>query len=204
VPVPWRHLRLPLVVALFGGFTFYVMLIETSYLLVENGVGAADTATIGAVAAAASLVTAAGAFSFPRLVRRGHRFVLPLAFGLQALGMILIWVVGGVPGVVAGAIIAGFGSGVLLPSMLTWALSGIRFEERGRATGWWNAAFFFGQFLTPLLIGGLVAALGALPTAVGIVGIACALVALALGLRLRRTTSAPTPAPSEEPVVVAS
>ena len=98
VPVPWRRLRLPLVVALFGGFTFYVMLIETSYLLVENGVDASDTATIGAVAAGASLVTAAGAFSFPRLVRRGHRFVLPLAFGLQALGMLVIWAVGGVAG----------------------------------------------------------------------------------------------------------
>ena len=189
VPVPWRQLRLPLVVALFGGFTFYVMLIETSYLLVENGVDAADTATIGAVAAGASLVTAAGAFSFPRLARRGHRFVLPLAFGLQAAGMIVIWVAGGVPGVVAGAIIAGFGSGVLLPSMLTWALSGIRFEERGRATGWWNAAFFFGQFLTPLLIGALVAAVGGLPFAVGIVGVACALVALLLGLRLRRSAA---------------
>jgi MFS family permease len=201
VPVPWRHLRLPLVVALFGGFTFYVMLIETSYLLVENGVDAADTATIGAVAAGASLVTAAGAFSFPRLVRRGHRFVLPLAFGLQALGMIVIWAVGGVAGVVIGAVIAGFGSGVLLPSMLTWALAGVRFEERGRSTGWWNAAFFFGQFLTPILIGALVAALGALPTAVGVVGIACGLMALALGLRLRRTAPAPTPAPLEEPVI---
>ncbi|WP_159605332.1 MFS transporter [Agromyces humi] len=199
VPVPWRHLRLPLVVALFGGFTFYVMLIETSYLLVENGVDAADTATIGAVAAAASLVTAAGAFSFPRLVRRGHRFVLPLAFGLQALGMIVIWVAGGEPGVIAGAVIAGFGSGVLLPSMLTWALAGVRFEERGRSTGWWNAAFFFGQFLTPILIGALVAALGGLPTAVGVVGVACALVAVALGIRLRR--AAPVAAPTEEPVV---
>jgi MFS family permease len=198
VPVPWRQLRLPLLVALFGGFTFYVMLIETSYLLVGNGVNAADTATIGAVAAGASLVTAAGAFSFPRLVRRGHRFVLPLAFGLQAVGMLVIWAVGGVPGVVIGAIVAGFGSGVLLPSMLTWALSGIRFEERGRATGWWNAAFFFGQFLTPILIGVIVAFVGGLPIAVGIVGVACALVALALGLQLRRTA----PARVEDPIVV--
>lgn len=200
-PVPWRHLRLPLIVAVFGGFTFYVMLIETSYLLVANGVKATDTPTIGAVAAAASLVTAAGAFSFPRLVRRGHRFVLPLAFGLQAIGMIVIWAVGSVPGVVVGAVIAGFGSGVLLPSMLTWALSGVRFEERGRSTGWWNAAFFFGQFLTPILIGAFVVAIGELPSAVGIVGIACAVVAVALGLRLRRNAPA---AASREAAVAAN
>jgi MFS family permease len=104
--------------------------------------------------------------------------------------MVVIWLVGGVPGVVVGAVIAGFGSGVLLPSMITWALSGVRFEERGRSTGWFNAAFFFGQFLTPLLIGGLVAAVGGLPLAVGVVGLACAVVALALGLRLRRQAPA--------------
>ena len=75
----------------------------------------------------------------------------------------------------------------------------VRFDERGRSTGWWNAAFFFGQFLTPILIGALVAALGGLPTAVGVVGVACALVAVALGVRLRR--AAPVAAPTEEPVV---
>jgi hypothetical protein len=44
-----------------------------------------------------------------------------------------------------------------------------------------------------------VAALGGLPTAVGVVGVACALVAIALGFRLRRT--APVAVPAEEPVV---
>ena len=82
--------------------------------------------------------------------------------------------------------------------MITWALSGVKFEERGRSTGWWNAAFFFGQFLTPILVGALVAAVGGLPIAIGIVGIACALVALVLGLRLRRTA----PAPAEDAVTV--
>lgn len=195
VPVPWRRLRLPLIVALFGGFTFYVMLIEASYLLVANGVKATDTATIGAVAALASLITAAGALSFPKLAKRGPRFLLPFAFALQSIGMLVIWLVGGVPGVAIGAVIAGFGSGLLLPSMVTWALSGTRFEERGRATGWWQSAFFFGQFLTPILMGGIAAAVGGLPTAVGVVGIACALVAVALGLGLRNRSEESAEAP---------
>ena len=185
VPVPWRQLRLPLVVALFGGFSFYVMLIETSYLLVANGVGAGDTAIIGAVAALASLITAAGALTFQRVAARGPHFLLPLAFGLQAAGMIVIWLVGGVAGVAIGAVIAGFGSGLLLPSMITWTLGPISFEQRGRSTGWWQAAFFFGQFLTPIVMGLLVSIVGGLPLAVGVVGIACAAVAVAVGLRLR-------------------
>lgn len=183
VAIPWRRLAFPLVVALFGGFTFYVLIIETSYLLVDAGVAATDTAVIGGIAAVASLATAAGAFTFSRISKVGPHVLLPVAFGLQAVGMLIIWLVGGVPGVAIGAIVGGAGSGLLLPTMLTWALAAIRFEERGRSTGLWTSAFFFGQFLTPILMGGIVAGVGGLPTAVGVVGIACAVVAIALGVK---------------------
>lgn len=191
VPIPWRRLVLPLVVGLFGGFTFYVLIIEAAYLLVGAGVAPTDTPTIGGIAAVASLATAAGAFTFSRIAKVGPRALLPVAFGLQAAGMLIIWLVGGVPGVAAGAIIGGAGSGLLLPTMLTWALTSIRFEERGRATGLWTSAFFFGQFLTPIIMGALTAAVGgSLPVAVGAVGVACAVAAILLGFGLRRDAAA--------------
>ncbi|WP_106815356.1 MFS transporter [Microbacterium timonense] len=192
--VPWRILALPLVVTVFGGFTFYVMIIEVSYLVVGTGVSADDTATIGLVAAIASLATAAGAFTFPRIAKSGTRLLLPLAFGLQGVGMVIVWLFGGFAGVLAGAVVAGFGSGILLPSLVTWVVSRTRFEERGRATGWWTSSFFLGQFVTPLVMGALTGATGApLPVAVGIVGIAAAAVAVVLGLGLRRQpVTAPT------------
>ncbi|MDR7110202.1 MFS family permease [Microbacterium trichothecenolyticum] len=185
--VPWRILGLPLIVTVFGGFTFYVMIIEVSYLVAGTGVAADDTATIGLVAAIASLATAAGAFTFPRIAKTGTRVLLPLAFGLQAVGMIVVWLFSGFAGVVVGAIVAGYGSGILLPSLLTWVVSRTRFEERGRATGWWTSAFFFGQFATPLLIGAITGASGApLPVAVGAVGITAGIVAALLAFGLRR------------------
>jgi MFS family permease len=183
--VPWRQIILPLIVTLFGGFTFYVMIIEASYLVVGTGVTPTDTATIGMVAAVASLATAAGALLFPRFARGGSSRLAPIAFGLQAIGMLIVWLVPGMAGVVAGAIIASFGSGILLPSLVTWVLSRTRFEDRGRITGWWTSAFFFGQFLTPLLMGGLTAATGGLPAAVGVVGITAAVVAVVLVLTQR-------------------
>ena len=192
VPIPWRRIALPLIVGLFGGFTFYVLILEASYLLVGAGVAPTDTPTIGGIAALASLATAAGGFTFTRIAKVGTKRLLPVAFALQAVGMLIIWLVGGVAGVTIGAIVGGVGSGFLLPTMLTWTLASIRFEERGRVTGLWTAAFFFGQFLTPIIIGAITAAVGgSLPTAVGIVGIACAVAAILLGFGVQRSADAP-------------
>lgn len=190
VPIPWRRIAMPLVVGLFGGFTFYVLIIEASYLLVGAGVAPTDTPTIGGIAALASLATAIGGFTFTRIAKVGVKRILPVAFALQAVGMLIIWFVGGVPGVTVGAVIGGAGSGLLLPSMLTWAVASTLFEDRGRVTGLWTAAFFFGQFLTPILMGAITAAVGSLPVAVGVVGIACAVAAILLGFGLRNSITA--------------
>ncbi|MDN4474739.1 MFS transporter [Demequina sp. SYSU T00192] len=185
--IPWSRIAMPLAVTLFGGFSFYVLIIEASYLVVGTGVEAADTRTIGAVSAIASLATAAGAFTFARVARLQPRVLLPIAFGLQAAGMLVIWATGtSFIGVGAGAVIASAGSGLLLPTLVTWTIAPLRFEERGRSTGWWNAAFFLGQFATPLIMGGIANATGSLPVAVGIVGVAAATMAVVLGVALRR------------------
>lgn len=186
VAVPWGQIWGKLLVSLFGGFVFYVLIIEVSYLVVGTGVDATNTQTIGLVAAAASLATAVGGFTFARMSKLAPGQLLPLAFALQAIGMLVIWAVPIVGGIVAGAVIASFGSGLLLPSMLTWVVAATRFEDRGRVTGWWTAAFYLGQFLTPILIGALTAATGALPTSVGIVGLASAVVAVAIAVQRRR------------------
>ncbi|MWB98889.1 MFS transporter [Agromyces seonyuensis] len=191
VRVPWGRIGVPLLVTLFGGFTFYVLIIELSYLIVGTGVAATDTAVIGGVAAIASLATAIGGLLFARLIRFRHGVLIPVAFALQAVGMLTIWAAPVVPGIVAGAIIASFGSGLLLPSLVTWVIAAAQFGDRGRVTGWWTSAFFFGQFLTPILIGILAAALGGLPAAVGVVGVAAVLVGACVLVALRRPVAEP-------------
>jgi MFS family permease len=154
-------------------------------------VSANDTAQIGLVAGVASLATAIGGFLFSRLGKIRPGQLLPVAFGLQAVGMLLIWVLPGLPGVIAGAVIASFGAGLLLPSLVTWVVAATHFEDRGRVTGWWTASFFLGQFLTPILIGVLTGLTGSLTVAVGIVGIAAGIVAVLVALRLRRAARVP-------------
>nr|WP_274636111.1 MFS transporter [Microbacterium bovistercoris] len=193
--VPWRRIMAPLLVTLFGGFAFYVLIIEVSYLVVGTGIAAGNTAVIGAVAAVASLATAIGGLLFARLAVVRPVRLLPIAFGLQAVGMIVVGLVPALPGVIVGAIIASFGSGLLLPSLLTWAVTTARFEERGRVTGWWTASFYLGQFLTPILMGAISAAVGGLATGVAVVGVVAAVFAIAtLIVNGRR----PTPVAVEE------
>ncbi|MBN9183829.1 MAG: hypothetical protein J0I66_12725, partial [Microbacterium sp.] len=51
---------------------------------------------------------------------------------------------------------------------------------------WWTAAFFLGEFLTPILMGILGGVTGVRSVGVGVVGIAAAVVAVLVALALRR------------------
>ena len=82
------------------------------------------------------------------------------------------------------AVVTGFGNGLLLPSLLTWALGSLSFEQRGRGTGFWTAAVFLGEFICPLVVNGLHAGFGGLGTAIAVLG-AVGVVA-ALGVRALR------------------
>jgi MFS family permease len=180
-PVPWRRIGVPTAVTLFGGIVFYALIVHLPYVI--TGLGIADAALIGLAAAIASLATAAGAISFRFLAKLGIRNLLALAFGLAAVGLSLVSVAGNVPLAIAGAVIASAGTGVLLPTLLTWAVNGLEFRQRGRGTGIWTGTFFIGQFLTPIVLGAGAAALGSLGFALGALGIACALALLAVLVR---------------------
>src|SRR3954452_5131683 len=188
-PLPWRQLYAPVGVTLLGGLIFYVLIVELSFKL--DSIGVTSTATIGAASAVASLGTAIGAFLFGRLAPQGPRFTLPLAFGLSGVGLVGLALSSTVPAVVAFAVLTGFGNGLLLPSLLTWALGSLSFEQRGRATGVWTSALFLGQFVCPLVVLAVSGALGGLGSALMVLG-AVALAA-AVGVRLARPTRVADP-----------
>jgi MFS family permease len=180
--IPWRLLALPLIVTLFGGFAFFVVLVEPP--VIYGTLGLTDPQAIGPISAAASIATAILAFLFARLARLGAKVLLPVAFGAMAVGYAIVWIAAGagsLPGVIAGVLVASAGTGLLLPTLVAWSVGRIPFASRGRSTGVWTSAFFLGQFLTPLIIGAIQGALSIeVAMAVGIVGIVCAVVAIAL------------------------
>ena len=189
-PLPWRRIAAPVGVTLLGGLVFYVLIVELSFKL--DDIGVESTATIGAASAIASLGTAVGGFLFGRLAKRGPVVTVPLAFGLSGVGLIGMGLASSLPLVIAFAVVTGFGNGLILPSLLTWALAPLTFEQRGRGTGVWTSAFFIGQFVCPLLVLGLTGAFDSLGTAILVLGVVS--VAAAVGVRLIRPTQSAEPA----------
>jgi MFS family permease len=188
-PIPWRELAAPCLVTLFGGVVFYTPIVELPYALDAAGVTAVGA--IGAVTAIASAATATGAFVFGRSSVLGTRTLLPIAFALAGTGLVVVGLAGSVPMIVVGSVIAGGGTGLMLPTLLVWALSGLSFEQRGRGTGLWTASMFIGEFVCPLLILAISDVLGGLGPALILVGVAALAMAVGTRLRVAPPTSVP-------------
>jgi len=188
-PIPWRALAVPCLVTLFGGVVFYTPIVELPYVLDNAGVKAVGA--IGAVTAIASAATATGAFIFGRTSRFGTRTLLPIAFALAGTGLVIVGLTTTVPVIVIGAVIAASGTGLMLPTLLTWALSALTYDQRGRGTGLWTATLFIGEFACPLLILAISTPTGGLGRAVVVVGAAAILLAVTTRLRFPSPASIP-------------
>ncbi|MGW3036148.1 MFS transporter [Streptomyces sp. NPDC001178] len=183
-PFPWRELRGVCAMTFFGAMVFYTVPVEMSYLL--DALGTKDSGVIGLATAIASAATVGGAIAFARLGRSPDA-MLPAVLGVCAVGFGVMFLAGNAPLLVAGAVINCVGTGMLLPALLTSAMSRLAYEDRGRGTGLWTAAFFAGEFVCPLVLLAVESAVGSLAGAVGILGLAAALVAAGLLAARRRT-----------------
>ncbi|MFD3373968.1 MULTISPECIES: MFS transporter [unclassified Streptomyces] len=193
-PFPWRQLAGICALTFFGAMVFYTVPVEMAYLLDDLGVE--NTGVIGMATAIASAATVAGAVTFARL-KRSPDPMLPAVLALCAAGFGVVFLAGNAPLLVVGAVINCLGTGMLLPALLTSAMSRLAFEDRGRGTGLWMAAFFGGEFVCPLVLLALESAVGSLAGAVGVLGLAAAVVAAGL-LAVRRRAGAADPRPLPE------
>jgi len=166
---PFKVLLAPVLVTVFGGIIFYAPIVEVSYVL--DAAGITSTVVIGAVGAAASLSTAVGGIVFSRIGTLGTRRLLVAAFSTAGAGLVLFALARPLPLIVVGIVLAGVGTGLLLPSLLTWAVSHLEFDERGRGTGLWTAALFIGDFICPLLVLAAAGVLGGLSAALVALGV---------------------------------
>nr|WP_240529600.1 MFS transporter [Streptomyces mangrovisoli] len=193
-PFPVRRLAGICALTVFGAIVFYTVPVEMSYLLDDAGV--TSTGVVGGVTALASAATVAGSVLFTRLDARPLRR-LPATFLLCAAGFLLMAATDHVAVLVVGAVVNCVGTGLLLPSLLTLALSRLDFADRGRGTGLWTAAFFLGEFLCPLVLLAGKSGLGTLAPAVGVLGLLTALVAAVL-VPLTRRGARPVASPAPE------
>ena len=176
--LPWRVFLPPVLVTLLGGVVFYVLIVELSFRL--DDIGVTSPATIGLASVLSSAATAVMAFAFGRLARLGPAVLVPVAFVLCGTGHIGMGLAGSLPLVVAAAVVAGLGNGLILPALLTWALSRLSFSQRGRGTGVWTSALFVGQFVCPLVVLAISGATGGLGGALVVLGVTALVAAAAV------------------------
>lgn len=147
---------------------FYTLPVHMGFVL--NAVGVVSPAKIGLATAIGSVATVIGAIAFRRLTAFGVPNCLALAFGTLAAGFLIVSKADDFNAVVIGAVFHGFGAGLVLPTVLTWLMRQLSFDQRGRGSGAFTASFFIGQFVSPLIVLGAGKALGGLAPALGGLG----------------------------------
>jgi len=171
----WGKLLLICGVTVFAMTAFLITVIQTGFLLTERGLD--SPGKIGLWQSVASLANPLGALTFG-LVRARALSKVAASLLLFGIGFFVIALLPGWHSVVVGAVIANYGAGMILPTLITWAISTLPAAQRGTGTGLWMAASFLGQFLSPLVVLGLRQLTGSLSGAVLVYAIACAVAAL--------------------------
>ncbi|MCC7464132.1 MAG: MFS transporter [Gammaproteobacteria bacterium] len=171
----WGVLAWRCTVSAFGMAAFLVTAIQTSFLLTERGLE--SPAAIGNWMACSMLANPLGALAFGLLA---WRMVpkLAISFALLAAGHFIMAMASHWESTVAGATVANLGAGMILPTMITWALADVPEDLRGRCTGLWMSAAFLGQFLSPQSIVGLKLLMGSLGGAVLVYALVCTVAAV--------------------------
>lgn len=187
---PWVKLLPTYALTMLAGVSLFVVPVQAGYLLNLLHVDAPQQ--IGMTMGANQLGVLIGALGFRLIGAHNPQKLLFLAFVMAAAGDLLMAYADNHVWVVAAVLINGFGVGLMLPTLITWVMSLVEFQNRGRASGGFTAAIFAGEFISPLVV--LTITRGdstALPSALVWIGCAQLLVAL-LCMTFRRNNTAIT------------
>ena len=164
---PFAKMAGIIAVTIYGSVFFYTVQIMASSGLAELGLS--NPAKIGFLTSVASIGVPLGTYIYSRVGSWPVGRLLVIEFGLLAIGFLLMNRAGSVNGFLTGCFINQVGAGLLLPTLLVWAMSILTFEMRGRGSGMWTGAFSLGQWLSPIAVtvagkqvGGLLPSFGVL------------------------------------------
>jgi MFS family permease len=190
--IPWARVIGICAMTLIGSLMFYGIITQNANALVRLGVR--DPADIGRYTMLASLGVPVGTFVYYAAARLHIGLLLFLEFALVGLGFLGMSRATNPVNYSVVAFVNQVGCGLVLPTMLVWATSGLSYRVRGRVTGIWTGTFSIGQFLSGVTIQFLSAHLaGNLMGAfrgLGMVALATAVGALIVKLVLGRDAAA--------------
>lgn len=137
--------------AFFGMLFFYVIPTQVPFLLHQGG-----NLSNSAIGYSISIAILAGAFASLNYgkIRLKYNFnqIYFFTFGLMGAGYFVVSQAGSYFLVMVGLVIAGIGTGLLMPNTNLWLISLAPVERRGRMVGFLNFAVYSGQFLSPVFL----------------------------------------------------
>ena len=181
---PWPATALVGITTVLVSIVYFLQAVQHGRIFSDLGVS--TPARISMIVTLASMGTVLGGFWFKSSRPRPVTALLTISlacYGIAYVGVSLA------PNYLVGLgfdALGQFGSGIVLPTLIAWAISKYAFEQRGRGMGIWAACFFLGQFCSPpamtLIAHGRLTFLAS----VGVLGTLCLIAAVALAIKARR------------------
>ena len=162
LPGTWSALAgiwmpLAVIVGLFVGS--FMPTLQVSFLLAANGVLKASNQSL-VLAASAIMVSAGSAIYGPLRLRISDRSILQLCAVSIGGGIVVMGLSHEAIQVAVGCAISGIGTGLLNPQVNNMLLSQVAPDARGRAVGLGYTARYAGDFLNPVIVAPIAAAVG--------------------------------------------
>lgn len=173
---PWRHMAIVGAISLFASISFFVLQLQQGLAIAE--VGVASPERIGSLTALASVGAPVGTVLFRFIAHRSPSFLLSCGFSGAAIGLLGVAFAPTAAWSVAAIFVGLVGTNIVLPTMLAWAARGLSHGYRARGIGIWQGIFAVGQFISAMIFGWSMSALGGAKMAFALVGASVALAAL--------------------------
>jgi MFS family permease len=190
--LPWASLSLIYPLTFIAAILFFLVPVQAGFML--NTLGVTSPQEIGQAIGLNSAAVLIGASSYRFLRRFGVAWLLFGEFLVAGAGMLWMSQAGTYQQFTLATMLNGLGCGAMLPTLITWCMSFLGHDNRGRGVGGWQAAFFIGQFSSPLVVAAVQAASGSLHQAVSMLA-GVALAFALVGLAGARVVSRPSQSP---------
>ncbi|MBK8504125.1 MAG: MFS transporter [Saprospiraceae bacterium] len=130
---------------------FFLIPVQIPFYL--KSIGVEKNALIGAAIAMSTLFSAVSSFSYSKLKGKfSFMTIFSIGFFLMALGFFLISKSHTYGWVIVAMMLSGLGIGMMIPNTNIWVMKIAPPEIRGKEIGKLTTFWFFGQFISPIII----------------------------------------------------
>lgn len=190
VDFPVRTAALIYVFAFLGMIAFYIIPVQLPFLLRSIDAPSPTLAGIGIATTSLSSALTSLFLLKPMRAQLSIQMTLVVSFLAMAAGYGIVWSATTPAVVLAGLALAGIGLGLQMPALVGWLQSEVPPQARGRASGYYTMAMFFGQFVSPFVHAPAARMVGYSGSYLVAAGLALVLAVAMLAVWKRRTRAA--------------